>query len=516
MADHPPGAEDTTARRLVCIHGHFYQPPRENPWSGVIEAEASAHPYHDWNERITDECYAPNLDAPILDDSGTILRRVDNFSRISFDVGPTLLSWLERHRPAVYEGIVEADRTARGRFGGSGAAMAQPYYHLIMPLAGTDHLRLQVDWGIADFQKRFGRDPEGIWLPETAISTESLAVVAEAGIGFTVVAPHQLATETDTPIDSGAAYRVDLPSGRTIVVFAYDAEIASAVAFGDLLTDGRRLADRLIDRAGCAHPPRQRVLAHFATDGETFGHHHRQGEMALAACLDRIESSSDATLINYSAYLAANPADIRARIVDDTSWSCFHGVERWRSGCSCTTGGDGAGATEWRAPLREGVESVRIAVESAWSRFAAQLFSDPDRARRRYIVEDRRDRPQADQLLDDNLIRPQSRGDRRRALMLLEAFRCCALSQTSCGWFFDDVDRIESRLVIGHAGRAAELLDCLQSPIESDTDTEDRQSAVARLSSILVDSTSGHSNTNGAAILDEIRDDRDPCGDPAR
>ena len=175
----------------VCIHGHFYQPPRENPWLEEVELQDSAYPYHDWNERITEECYRPNMASRILGPDRKIIDIVNNYSKISFDFGPTLLSWLERHAPDVYQGVIDADKKSQERFSGHGAAIAQAYNHIIMPLANSRDKRTQIAWGIYDFEHRFGRKPEGMWLPETAVDLETLDILAEYGIKFTILSPHQ-------------------------------------------------------------------------------------------------------------------------------------------------------------------------------------------------------------------------------------------------------------------------------------------------------------------------------------
>ncbi|MEK7657276.1 MAG: glycoside hydrolase, partial [Elusimicrobiota bacterium] len=275
--------------RFVCIHGHFYQPPRENPWLEEVEVEDSAHPYHDWNERITAECYAPNSASRILDERGRILRIVNNYSRISFNFGPTLLSWLERKRPETYRAVLDADQESLSLFSGHGSALAQPYGHMIMPLASARDKRTQVAWGLRDFESRFGRKPEGMWLPETAVDLATLEELARAGILFTVLAPHQARRwrpqgETSwagpSGIDPSRPYRVALPSGASIAVFFYDGPMARAVAFEGLLSNGEEFARRLCGAFSSGAPGPQ--LVHIATDGETYGHHHRFGDMALA------------------------------------------------------------------------------------------------------------------------------------------------------------------------------------------------------------------------------------------
>src|SRR5687768_17613344 len=285
--------------RSICIHGHFYQPPRENPWLEAIELQDSAAPYHDWNERITRECYAPNAVSRILDDQGLIVKLVNNYSKISFNFGPTLLSWLEIKAPEVYAAILEADRQSRDRFSGHGAAMAQVYNHMIMPLANSRDRATQTLWGIRDFERRFKRAAEGMWLPETAVDLESLELLAQFGLTFVILAPHQAGRIRrmgvtawrgirGAGIDPRMPYRQQPRPRGAIAIFVYGGPIARAVAFEGLLTHGDRFIDRL---TGAFAPAQDRPqIVHLATDGEYYGHHHRYGDMALAYVLEHIEA----------------------------------------------------------------------------------------------------------------------------------------------------------------------------------------------------------------------------------
>ncbi|MGH2349612.1 MAG: DUF3536 domain-containing protein [bacterium] len=452
---------------FVCVHGHFYQPPRENPWLEAIDVQDSAYPYHDWNERVNTECYAANARSRILDDAGRIAQIVNNYEKISFNVGPTLLAWLETDAPDVYAAILEADRRSMERFDGHGSAMAQAYNHMIMPLATVRDRRTQVAWGIADFRRRFGRAPEGMWLPETAVDLETLELLASAGIAFTVLAPHQ--AERTRPLDGGAwqeatlggidptmAYAIFLPSGRQIAAFFYDGPISRAVAFEGLLDNGERFAQRLLGgfHGGRAGPQ----LVSIATDGETYGHHHRFGEMALAYALHRIEHGGEADLTNYGAYLAAHPPTHEAEIVERTSWSCAHGVDRWWRDCGDNTGAHPAWTQAWRTPLREALDWLRDTLADPYERAAGAILRDPWAARDDYIrvILDRsdeslaaffRDHGRAD--LDD--------AERVTALRLLELQRHTLLMYTSCGWFFDELSGIETVQVMQYAGRAVQL-----------------------------------------------------------
>lgn len=346
--------------RYICIHGHFYQPPRENPWLEAIELQDSAYPFHDWNERITAECYAPNARARVLDPEDRIIDISNNYSRISFNFGPTLLAWMQEKAPAVYQAVIEADTLSHERFGGHGSALAQAYNHVILPLANERDKRTQVLWGIRDFETRFGRRPEGMWLAETAVDTETLEVLAEAGLQFTVLAPSQARRArplggrwkdvSGGRIDPSRAYEARLPSGRRITLFFYDGPISRAVAFEGLLRRGEYLAGRL---AGAFSDSRDwPQLVHIATDGETYGHHHGQGEMALAYALRHIEEQGLARLTNYGEYLERHPPTQQVEIHESTAWSCVHGVGRWWTDCGCHSGGQPGWNQAWRTPLR--------------------------------------------------------------------------------------------------------------------------------------------------------------------
>ncbi len=341
--------------RYICIHGHFYQPPRENPWLDVVEVEDSAAPYHDWNERITRECYAPNTRARLLDGAGQIRQLLNNYAWISFNFGPTLLSWMAEHAPDVYCEIVDADRLSRARRGGHGNALAQNYNHLIMPLASKRDKQTQVAWGIADFRHRFEREPEGMWLAETAVDIESLEVLAEAGIHFTILAPRQarrwrpLGTrpwQDEGGVDPSRAYVCRLPSGRSIALFFLDAIVSHRVAFERLLDDGERFLACLLQGFDPAREHAQ--LMHIATDGESYGHHHAHGDMALAYALERLAADPEIRLTNYGEFLELHPPEWEVEIHNNSSWSCVHGVERWRSDCGCRMRGEWD--QRWRAP----------------------------------------------------------------------------------------------------------------------------------------------------------------------
>ena len=457
--------------RFVCIHAHFYQPPRENPWLEAIEVQESAYPYHDWNERITAECYAPNAAARILDGDGRITSIVNTYSAISFNFGPTLLSYLAEERPEIIEALRAADARSQERFSGHGSALAQAYNHMILPLANPRDKFTQVLWGIRDFERYFGRKPEGMWLAETAVDVETLEVMAELGVRFTILAPHQAhrvraigggdwQDVTGARIDPSRAYRQCLPSGRSIDLFFYDGPISQAVAFEKLLTRGEQLANRL---AGVFSNERSSPqLVHIATDGETYGHHHRYGEMALAYALEYLEKNDLAELTVYGEHLENFPPEYEVEIYENTSWSCAHGVERWRSNCGCNSGGRPGWNQAWRAPLREALDWLRDAMAPEFERLAGEYLKDPWMARNAYIdvIHDRR--PEVvDAFLDREARRPLGREERTQVLQLLELQRHAMLMYTSCGWFFDDLAGLETVQVIEYAGRVLQLAEFL-------------------------------------------------------
>jgi alpha-amylase/alpha-mannosidase (GH57 family) len=453
--------------RYVCIHGHFYQPPRENPWLEAIETQDSAYPYHDWNERITAECYAPNSASRILDEQDRIVRIVNNYSRISFNFGPTLLSWLAGNAPAVYEAILVADRMSQGRFSGHGSALAQVYNHMILPLANRRDKETQIVWGLRDFEHRFRRMPEGIWLAETAVDLESLELLALYGLKFTVLAPTQAQSArriggkkwrdvSDGSIDPSMPYRLTLPSGRAIALFFYDGPISRAVAFEGLLNRGENLASRLAQAFSESRDWPQ--LVHIATDGETYGHHHKQGDMALAYALEHIESSGLAKVTNYGEFLERHPPFREVRIKENTSWSCVHGVERWRSDCGCQSGQHPGWQQHWRAPLREALDWLRDQLAPHYEKRAGELLADAWRAREHYIaVILDRSGATLDAFFSTEQAHPLNLAEKIDALKLLEMQRHAMLMFTSCGWFFDELSGIETVQVIQYAGRALQL-----------------------------------------------------------
>jgi alpha-amylase/alpha-mannosidase (GH57 family) len=453
--------------RYICVHGHFYQPPRENPWLEAVELQDSAYPYHDWNERITAECYAANGVSRILDAKGRITQIVNNYESISFNFGPTLLAWMEGRAPEAYGRILEADRASQERFSGHGSALAQCYNHMIMPLANKRDKYTQVLWGMRDFQRRFGRKPEGMWLPETAVDLRTLDVLAELGVSFTLLAPRQAkrVRQIDRQewqdvsggqVDPKTAYMVRLPSGRSIQVLFYDGPVSRAVAFEGLLSDGERFARRLIDAFGQSEEGAQ--IGHIATDGESYGHHHRYGDMALAYALHTIEREGLARISNYGEYLEKNPPTHEVEIVENSSWSCVHGIERWRSDCGCSTGGHPGWKQAWRGPLRQALDWLRDEMATRYEEEAGKLLKDPWHARNEYIeVVLDRSAERVDSFFGEQGKRALNETEKTRALSLLELQRHAMLMYTSCGWFFDEISGIETVQVLQYAGRVIQL-----------------------------------------------------------
>jgi len=454
-------------QRYVCIHCHFYQPPRENPWLEAVELQDSASPYHDWNERVTAECYLPNGAARILDGQSRIAKIVNNYSRISFNFGATLLSWLEENAPQAYEHILAADCLSRQTFSGHGSALAQAYNHTILPLSNGRDKRTQIIWGIRDFQRRFGRDPEGMWLPETAVDIETLELLSDAGIKFTLLAPHQARRMRNRSwenwqemecgkIDPTRAYRCVLPSGKSIGVFFYDGPISHAVAFENLLFDGERFAHRLL--SGFNSERQWPQLVHIATDGETYGHHYPHGDMALAYALEFLESNQLARITNYGEFLEKNPPGQEVEIIERTSWSCVHGVARWTCDCGCRSGGGNSWNQQWRRPLRVALDWLRDELSLVYENRGAEVFVDPWAARDDYIqVVFERTPQNKDAFFGRHALRPLAPEERIEALRLLEMQRHLALMYTSCGWFFDELTGPATLQILQYAARALQL-----------------------------------------------------------
>ncbi|MFY0671846.1 MAG: DUF3536 domain-containing protein [Bacteroidia bacterium] len=448
--------------KYICIHGHFYQPPRENAWLEQIEVQESAAPFHDWNERINEECYGTNAHARILDGNGKIVDITNNYERISFNMGPTLLSWMELNRPETYQLILDADKNSLKRFNGHGSAIAQVYNHMIMPLASKRDKETQIKWGLYDFEKRFNRKSEGIWLAETACDTETLQSLYDNGVKYTILAPNQakrfkLDGQWRDGINPNQPYVVNLGENRQMVLFFYNGEVSQGVAFKGLLNDGRRFAEDLLSSFNGR--PNESELLHIATDGESYGHHHRLGEMALAYCLHHIENHSHAELINYGAYIEKHEPVLEAEIHENSSWSCAHGVERWRNNCGCHTGGQEGWDQKWRKPLRESLDWLKDTLDNVYHEQMKQFTNHPWLLRDSYIevifaLNDRN---------HESFFKKHLKGvkkeDRIKVVRLLEMQRNGMLMYTSCGWFFNDASGIETTQILQYANRAIQLLE---------------------------------------------------------
>ncbi|HSD62486.1 MAG TPA: DUF3536 domain-containing protein [Ignavibacteriaceae bacterium] len=481
------------SKLFICIHGHFYQPPRENPWLEEIEVQDSAYPYRDWNERINAECYNPNTASRILGDNKNVIDIVNNYSRISFNFGPTLLSWLEEQAADVYAKILEADKLSSVKFSGHGSAIAQIYNHLIMPLANDRDKRTQIIWGIEDFRERFEREPEGMWLSETAVNLRTLELLAEYGIKFTILAPSQAKSikrfdeeewndVSKGTIDPKRAYLCRLPSGNSINLFFYDGPISQELAFGNLLDNGSNLFNRLVETF---RSDDEIQLAHIATDGETYGHHQRHGDMALAYFLNLVEERGDVELTNYGEFLEKSPPEWEVQIIENTSWSCIHGIERWKSDCGCNSGMHSEWNQKWRQPLRECLDWLRDRMIGIYEGEAAKYFTDVWKLRDNYIkIILQRSPENIRAVLAENGIKNISDGEMIRLLKLLELQRHSMLMYTSCGWFFDEISGLETVQVIQYAARAIQLANELTGINPEDEFIDKLRSAPSNISEI--------------------------------
>jgi alpha-amylase/alpha-mannosidase (GH57 family) len=453
--------------RYICIHGHFYQPPRENAWLEFVELQDSAYPYHDWNERISAECYAPNGMSRILSGDRNIEKITNNYAHISFNFGPTLLAWMAEKAVRAYKTVLDADRESQQRFSGHGSAIAQGYNHAILPLCNGRDKYTQVLWGIRDFEHRFGRQPEGMWLPETAVDLETLDILAGLGIQFTILSPYQAKRTrklrsrawrdtSGAKVDPSMPYEVRLPSGKRIAVFFYDGPISQAIAFEHLLDKGENLAGRLLSAFSDNRTWPQ--IVHIATDGETYGHHHKQGDMALAYALHHIETNNLARLTNYGEFLALHPPTHEAEIWERSAWSCSHGVERWNSNCGCSSGGYPEWNQEWRGPLRQAFDWLRDTIAGPFEAKGREFFREPWEARNDYIqvILDRSD-GNVEAFFGRHAARKASGEEKITALKLMEMQRHAMLMYTSCGWFFDELSGIETTQVIQYAARTVQL-----------------------------------------------------------
>ncbi len=460
----------TQHKRMVCIHGHFYQPPRENPWLDDIEREPSAAPHHNWNSRIAEECYAPNAWARILSGDGRVSRLYDNYARLSFNVGPTLASWLAKHTPETLDAMIAADRESLARLG-HGNAIAQVYNHVILPLANKRDKYTQVRWGMRAFRRTFGRQAEGIWLAETAVDAETLDVLADEGVKFTILSPYQAARfrvqggdwidAEGGSIPSGRAYSYTCKSGKKIALFFYDGAIARGIAFERLLGDaGQLVASLMRAHSGPAVPAGEPWLVHTATDGESYGHHFRFGDMALAAAFARLDHDSDIEVVNYGAFLGRYGCGGDVELLPVSAWSCAHGVGRWERDCGCRMANEPGWNQRWRAGLRTGLNGLRDGLVPLYEYKAGAFLRDPWAARDDYVdvFDDvAADGARVDVFFAKHQREPMGPELRHKALVLLEMQRCAQFMFTSCGWFFDDVAGPEAAILMRYAARAVAL-----------------------------------------------------------
>jgi len=468
----------------LIIHAHFYQPPRENPWTGIIESQPGAAPFHDWNERVYSECYRANAFVEFPDGATGTPKTINNYENISFNFGPTLLSWLEQNHCETYDRIIDADRVSAQKNGGHGNAIAQAYGHAILPLCNERDLRTQIRWGLVDFRYRFGREAEAIWLPETACNDHVLDALTEEGLRFVILAPHQAARVrtgvgtgsgsdrveawrevNERNIDSSLAYRRFHHDGshRSIAVFFYDGPTSRAIAFEKILTSSREFVDRL------ALAVNGRKMITVATDGETYGHHFKFGDLCLAHALEEEAPATGFEITNYAAYLDAHPPAFEVEINngpndEGTSWSCMHGIDRWIRDCGCQTGGEPGWNQKWRTPLRTALNYLRDENIPHFEATRGKLFIYPWLARDESIALILDPHASREKFLFDQAGRWLSSDDRRRALTYLELQRMLILMYTSCGWFFNDIAGIETIQILRYAGRAIDLMDKLGLP----------------------------------------------------
>ena len=463
--------EKSTTEKFLTIHGHFYQPPRENPWLEAIELQDSALPFHDWNERICKECYNPNSVSRIVDNKNQILDIVNNYQYMSFNFGPTLLSWMEEFAPLTYERIIKADIDSISEHSGHGNAIAQVYNHMIMPLANAHDKETQVKWGIRDFEYRFGRKPEGIWLAETAVDDATLKVLVDNGIKFTILSPYQALKIRKTGdkewqdvswgnIDPARSYKYTLKSDskKSIALFFYDGAISRSVAFDELLKDGNRFIKRL--KEGVSETRNYPQLVNIATDGESYGHHTKFGDMALSYVLKIKAEDEGFKITNYAEYLDKYESDYEVDIKQASSWSCFHGVGRWKEDCGCSTGGHPGWNQKWREPLRNALDYLRDGLAKVFEAEGPKYFNDnPWAIRNKYI----------DVILDRNYVtirkfqkenfKPDLTEEQKvKGMELLEIQRQAMLMYTSCGWFFSEISGIETVQIMKYAARAMQLV----------------------------------------------------------
>lgn len=455
----------------ICIHGHFYQPPRENPWTGEIEIQESAKPYHDWNERIWDECYKPNSEADIINDEGKIVLEVNNYEYINFNFGATLLAWIKNKHPETYNKIIGADKNSLLSHNGHGNAIAMCYNHMIMPLANFNDKITQVRWGLADFKYHFGRDSEGIWLPETACNRETIEVLINEGVKYIILDTSQAqkirkAGEdiwkdvSDNSINPKLPYRCysEINKQKYIDIFFYDGPVSKAVAFDDVLQSSQNLLNKIFNAADKDINKAQ--LISVATDGETFGHHKKHAERTLAFFLKSLAPQNNLKIVNFGEYLELHPPEYEVKIKtgdngEGTSWSCAHGVKRWKEDCGC--GGGGGWHQQWRKPLRESLDWLRDQLIVLYENIGGIIFKDVWKARNEYISVLLGGESAMYNFFTENSLRKLSKADEAIAIKLLEMQKYSMLMYTSCGWFFSEISGLETVKILEYASRAIEL-----------------------------------------------------------
>lgn len=457
----------------ICIHGHFYQPPRENPWTGEIEKQNSAKPYHDWNERIYNECYKANAEAEIIDDTQKVVALINNYELLNFNFGPTLLAWILHKHPESYHKIIEADKKSIAEHNGHGNAIAMCYNHMIMPLANLNDKITQVKWGLADFKYHFGRDSEGIWLPETACNIETVEVLISEGITYIILDTSQAAfyrkvgegkwiDVNDGSINPKRPYRCysELNKSRYIDIFFYDGPVSKSVAFDDVLTSSQNMLIKIFNAEEKEYKGNQ--IISVATDGETFGHHKPHGERTLAFFMKSLAPQNNFKIVNFGEYLELNPTEYEVKIKfgdsgEGTSWSCVHGVKRWKEDCGC--GGGSGWIQQWRKPLRETMDWLRDQMIIIYENMGSLLFTDIWKARNDYIeVILYNSLAACDNFFKNNAVKELSENEKQIAFKLLEMQRYSMLMYTSCGWFFSEISGLETVKILEYSARAMEIV----------------------------------------------------------
>jgi alpha-amylase/alpha-mannosidase (GH57 family) len=454
-------------KKHLIIHGHFYQPPRENPWTDEIDPEFSAAPFHDWNERILQECYKPNTEAVIVNSHGDIIRRVNNYEYLSFNFGPTLFSWLRKKHRHTYEKIIDADKKSIIKNNGQGNAIAQVYNHIIMPLASEQDKITQVKWGVKDFEFHFARKPAGMWLAETACNNETLKVLADEGIKFTILDPSQAyairkigseqwVSKPELELDTSRPYRF-FTNEKFIDVFFYNGKLAREIAFDDLIFHSEKLMDRIVNLSYGFR------MISAATDGETFGHHKHFADRSIAYLFSELTSTNGFSVTNYSNFLKLNPPDYEV-ILDNgplgegNSWSCAHGVGRWSDDCGCHTGGENGWNQKWRKTLRFALNDLAVKLDYVFIKATKHLLKDHRQARNEYIdIMLNPDSETIEKFFYFNSVKYLDQSEVNLCLKLLEMQKYRMFMFTSCGWFFSDITNIETIQILKYAAKAVEL-----------------------------------------------------------